>query len=196
METGPFNRRISCLLIAVSFLILLTLSVYGASHTVSEDGGKYDSIQVAIDSASAGDTIVIRQGTYQGNLKIDKSLVIRGKGTVELTASPEAKGHPIVAIGPSEVSVTLSGLTLKGATKGESGTCYDNEAGLCPSGIAVRGNAELTIEKSLVTDNYTSGIYLQDGSVATAKGNERVKIGGSGVSISDSSSAVFVIDQS
>ena len=37
----------------------------------------YAKIQWAIDNASAGDTIIVRDGTYYENLKVDKQLYAR-----------------------------------------------------------------------------------------------------------------------
>ena len=51
------------------------VSVALASATTIPDN--YAKIQWAIDNASAGDTIIVRDGTYYENLKVDKQLYAR-----------------------------------------------------------------------------------------------------------------------
>ncbi|MEF8837592.1 MAG: right-handed parallel beta-helix repeat-containing protein, partial [Candidatus Bipolaricaulota bacterium] len=191
MHTNNFNPTLALLFLGMFIVILMASPVSGEKLTVSSEGNNYESVQAAIDATAPGDTIVITEGVYAGNLVVNKNLSLRGEGSVTVTASPDTKGNPVVAIGSSEVSVTLSGLTFKGAIKGESGTCTDTEEGLCPAGIAVRGDAELTIKGSLITDNYMGGIYLKNVSAATVENNEIVENRGNGVYLRDSSSVTL-----
>ena len=49
----------------------------GANRTVGP-GGAYSSIQTAINDASAGDAILVYNGTYNEDIVVNKSLAIIG----------------------------------------------------------------------------------------------------------------------
>jgi pectin methylesterase-like acyl-CoA thioesterase len=44
----------------------------------------YPTIQAAVDAASPGDTIIVRDGTYIENVDVTKSLVIRSENGADL----------------------------------------------------------------------------------------------------------------
>ena len=78
------KHRISIMLL--SALVLASPGLYAATHTVLPG----ESIQAAITSASPGDQIIIKAGTYSGeNVTIDKNLDIRreANATVNITGS-------------------------------------------------------------------------------------------------------------
>ncbi|MFB6295328.1 MAG: hypothetical protein ABEH66_00590 [Halobacteriales archaeon] len=95
------------------------------------------TIQGAVDAASPGDTICVKDGTYAEQVLIDKSLTLKSAAdaapTIEPAASPDAFTIPesgptwepmVFAYGGTEsggdvsgsgtVDVTLSGFTLDG----------------------------------------------------------------------------------
>jgi parallel beta-helix repeat protein len=91
-------RRVVCILV---FLALISFSsLQGAAafeHTVSPKGSEFTSIQAAINGSLAGDTIVVRSGTYQENLLLDKQLDLIGQdsGGGAPIIEPEKKGNAI-----------------------------------------------------------------------------------------------------
>jgi len=86
-------------------------------HNTNSDGF-YDSIQAAINAATAGDTITVAAGTYRENMaswkdmEITKSLTLKGAGSgqtiIELT---EGKTNGVEIRG-SNLSVTIEGITF------------------------------------------------------------------------------------
>ncbi|GAI48520.1 unnamed protein product, partial [marine sediment metagenome] len=69
-------------------------------HDVYCDGTHYESIQAALDVASAGDTITVGNGTYYGNLTID---------TANLTIKSNDSAETIIN---GTIDVAISGLTM------------------------------------------------------------------------------------
>ena len=59
-----------------SFLILTAFAGVSAAKTIYVPDD-YANIQWAVDIASAGDTIIVRPGTYNENVVVSKSLEIR-----------------------------------------------------------------------------------------------------------------------
>lgn len=123
----------------------------------------YNSIQAAINAATAGQQIVVCAGTYAEQLQITKPVEISARGTVivQLPATPAnstttcdqqmASGNPgnpheqdqdeISVCGP--VQVSLTGITVDAAWV--AGTCYD-----ALYGIVAAGGATVRIDKSQV----------------------------------------------
>ena len=72
----------------------------------------YSTIQAAVDTASAGDTIIVRDGTYIENIKVDKRLTIRSENGSDSTIVQAANSsNPTFEV--SSDYVNISGLTVK-----------------------------------------------------------------------------------
>ena len=89
--------------------------------TVDKSGGaNYTGIQVAIDKAGAGDTILVHSGTYYENVNVNKQLILRGVDN--------GGGRPVVDAGGSGSAITLGagnsileGFSAKGSGRGQAG---------------------------------------------------------------------------
>ena len=105
----------------------------------------YAKIQWAIDNATAGDTIIVRDGVYYENVVIDKSLTLKsenGSASCILDASGEG----------DVIAITADGATLEGFTVKNGST-----------GIKITSNNNV-IGNNTITSNTNSGIYLQSSS--------------------------------
>lgn len=103
-----------------------------AAKTLLVGAGGYATIQEAIDAAASGDTILIAEGTYAGNIDVNKAnLTIEGIGAVTIEGSFNTDNgiDPLVANSTSTffqtaasydnssgdgIAINASGLTLKG----------------------------------------------------------------------------------
>jgi len=101
------------------FLMLLFLFIAmsgdtGAEvHTVDESGGgDFTTIQEAVDAAGdgVGDVVLIRAGSYAGNVTVDKTLTISGESREEVNiGSAEGVGFHVTGD-----NVTIENLTISG----------------------------------------------------------------------------------
>ncbi len=87
-------------------LILMLMVGHAGAATVTVHAGQ--SIQAAIDHATAGDVIAIERGYYPGNLLIGKPLTLRGMNRP--TLSGEQKGDTIRIAAPD---VLIEGLIVR-----------------------------------------------------------------------------------
>ena len=133
----------------------------------------YKKIQWAVDNASAGDTIIVRDGIYYENVVVDKALTIR---------SENGSDNCIVDGGGSGDVITLNanGITIEGLTVRNSSSSWPYAAG-----IKVFSNAN-KIAYNCITSNLYYGIYL-DYSSNNIIVNNIVSNNGDGIYLEDSS---------
>ena len=100
-------------IICAAILFLCCVGTASARIWYVDDGGGADftRIQDAIIAASAGDTIIVRDGNYTENVDVDKRLTIRSENgsencIVDATKSPD-HGFEVIAD-----NVTISGFTV------------------------------------------------------------------------------------
>ncbi|KAF5417194.1 MAG: Cell surface glycoprotein [Candidatus Methanophagaceae archaeon] len=84
----------------------------------------YTTIQAAVDNASAGGTIIVRDGTYTENVNVDKRLTIRSENGSDSTIVGAADSMDHV-FNVSTDYVNISGFTVTGATD-----CFSDCAGI------------------------------------------------------------------
>lgn len=89
----------------------------------------YATIQGAVDNAAAGDTIIVRDGTYRENVKVNKRLTIRSENgpANTIVVSPEGVNDHVLTVTADHVNI--NGLTVKNATGKNEAEQY-NYAGL------------------------------------------------------------------
>ena len=141
---------------AASLWVSPSPTITGNGRGCTEPG--YNSIQAAINEASASDTIKVCSGTYSEQLTITKSVNLRASGTpvVKLPATPvnstSTCGAALAAAGNTaqdgidvcgDITVKASGLAIEAAWP--SGTCDDDLYG-----IFVGGTASLSLSNSRI----------------------------------------------
>ncbi len=127
LEQGFFSRNkrfrlskyeIAGAIIFSAYLLLAAApNFYAQADTLivsKESGHGFFSVQSAIDHASAGDTIIIKDGVYRQNLTIDKSLTIRSEnGSSKTAICADNNDCPVfAAISSSPSTVTLQGVCV------------------------------------------------------------------------------------
>jgi nitrous oxidase accessory protein NosD len=120
------------------------------------------SIQAVIDSAPAGSTLVLSRGTWAENLRIEKSLVVRGQGPEATVIQAERAGPPVLWVG-RDARVTVEGLTIKGGRGG-----YISPE-LSSAGVFLADQAVLNLRQVKITQNAASGVFACGKSVLSAE---------------------------
>lgn len=160
-----------------------------------------DSIQVAVDAASLGDTIIVHGGVYHQSVKIDNDdITLKGKGAILDGTLPADPGTTFLGEPPGPMfgiwlSTGVSGVTITGfeirafeergiaiwlERDSHDNDIIDNEfTGSTTVGIMVSTSHNNLIEKNKVSNDVMYGIVLESAS----DGNKVIdnKIADSGV---------------
>lgn len=110
------------------------------------------NIQSSVDTAVAGDTVLVKAGSYVEQISVDKTLTLVGESgaastfiiapsTIPLASDPDST---IVKIAGSGVSVDMSGFTITGPGPGGCGTIN--------AGIFIRDDAYANIHDNRILD--------------------------------------------
>ena len=177
------NKKYGILILCSAFLVLGSIGTASATTwMVDADGGAdFTGIQDAVDAASAGDTLIVKSGTYYENVLVNKQLILKGVDS--------GGGKPVIdAIGIwSTITLSVDGITLEGFTITYSGSRIGSEgldvtsndniitnntvntAGNTTHGISIDSHNN-TVTGNIVT-NSNIGIYLDHSSNSTIIGN-------------------------
>jgi len=160
-----------------SFLILTALASVSTAKTIYVPDD-YEKIQWAVDNASAGDTIIVREGTYTENVDVNKDhLTIKSESGAEATivqaANPDDHVFEVTAD-----YVNISGFTVTGAT--EYTGWYEYKAGVYLVDVK-----HCNITYSNASDNYY-GIFLDNSSYNNIT-NNKARNNRFGINLDDSS---------
>ena len=135
-------------------------------------GIRYATIQGAVTAATAGDEIVVGDGSYTENVVIDKSLTIRsenGTATTTVTAVDISKS----AFTVNANAVTINGFSVRGTTNSNIGgievknvnsaLITNNDVSSCSVGIRLAGTAtNNTVTGNTIHGNSKYGLSIRD----------------------------------
>ena len=137
------------------FGVILLLVFPGWTEPIKEG----EPLQAALEVLPSGATLELGPGVWVENLRITKSVVLKGADPGETVIRGAAPGYPVIAIsGDGDVSVKLIGLTIAGAGGRK---CADQREKLCPHGILVQGEAKVEIVDCEVVGNVGSGLLAE-----------------------------------
>lgn len=166
-KAGLMRRILSALILAALYIA----SAEAATITVGLEGCDYTSIQRAVDEADPGDTISVESGTYKENVIVDKSLVLRGKGSGD--DRPVVDGNGVGStVTLSADRITFEGLIVKNAGYGKAGIEVRSDKNYIRNnlvtanrwyGISISGSDENVISSNVVSAN-KYGIWVSSGS--------------------------------
>ena len=155
---------------------ILTINSFGLSViTVDDDGtADYNTIQAAVDAASAGDTIYVYNGRYHENIIISKSLTLSGQDEANVIIDGDRSGNCIKL---SSSDVIVNGFTITNAS----------DYGL----YAIF--SDLNVENVTITDNTKSGINFNYGKAFTIR-NSTIYGNGGGIICAGSATGDAVVE--
>jgi len=150
MKCKAMRKRLGRLIASSGLLLILLLSTFfntrfeaqARTIVVPDD---FSSIQAAINNASAGDTILVHNGTYHENIIINKAIRLIGEAS-EATIIDGGKISAVITV--SSIGVYIEGFTIRNSSLG-----FPN------SGIRVIGVWQCILVNNIITGNFV-GILL------------------------------------
>ena len=167
---------------------------------------KYNSIQSAIRDSDENDIIIVEDGLYRENLKIEKSLTIKSlNGYFNTTISSKIKNKPAISIAANKVHI--EGFTIYGSKGIESsGILLNSSADFC----VIRSNRFglnynkanfyniklLSSKYNLIFNNISNfahrdGIFLKQSNYNNIVKNHSIENYKTGISLYDSSDNIL-----
>ncbi len=119
----------------------------------------YPTIQAAINNASYGDTVVIKQGTYHENITINKTITLQGENKQNTIIDANKTGNVVEVVADN---VVITGFTIQNTAS--------NQTPYSSNGIYLMANY-VTISNNIITANSNHGINLINSNANTIKDN-------------------------
>lgn len=140
-----------------------TINVPGSDQDVH-----YKTIQDAIENATPGDTIFVKEGHYNENIVITKPLTIKSnKGPDATVIMASNRAEPVFRVinvnGVTIIGFTATGSTLSGISLYHSNNddIRDNKTIKNGTGLSLNSSNNNTITNNMANTNEQSGIYLE-----------------------------------
>ena len=118
------------------------------------------TIQSAVNAAAAGDSVLVGNGTFTGNVSIGKALTLTGNGAATTTiAGVSDSSLGALQLAPNAGQVTIENLTVVG---------IDGPPGLEKSAIYLQGNqSAVTIRNNTITANGDAALMVEFGATVS-----------------------------
>jgi eukaryotic-like serine/threonine-protein kinase len=187
-------HRNLCALVILALAGILLQPVMAADHVVAPSGAEFTSLKDAVDWSSGGDTIRVESGTYSGNIKLDKKLILIGVDS--------GGGAPIITPSKSGnvIEIAANGCSVQGFIIGDSATASavyvtssnnairHNTIKNNAVGISIVSGDKNTVDSNEISENTRAGIIL-----ASASGNlidsNTIKDNTAGITLDEASRA-------
>ncbi|MCW3132200.1 MAG: right-handed parallel beta-helix repeat-containing protein [Candidatus Methanospirare jalkutatii] len=154
------RKAVKFVFLAFAFLVLTAFASVSAAKTIYVPDD-YARIQWAVDSASIGDTIIVRDGTYYENVVVNKKLTIKSENG-SAYCIVDGSGSTVFTLEAD--GIRIEGFSITGGSDGiyirsNNNSISNNTISSNNYGIVLGGNNS-SISNNLISSNNDYGIVL------------------------------------
>ena len=170
IKTGGKMVTAVVIIVLLGMVIFLGISQAEASPATIYVPDDYTTIQGAVNAASAGDTIIVRDGTYTENVDVNKDhLTIKSDNGAEVTIV-QTSGPDDDIFEVTADYITIDGFAIKEASRGRAGiylgnvnhcNIYHNTLSDNEYAIRLVSSSANSISNNVISGNRLWGISLQ-----------------------------------
>ena len=180
-DKGIYDVSVSAMTVLGFSMLFLSIFAPYAHASIIYVPDDYSKIQRAVDSAAAGDTIIVRDGVYVENININKQLTLRSEnGSANCIVKAATYYDDVFHVTADYVNIY--GFTIKGGYDGiylyaENCNIANNKILDNWCGISLGGSSSNNITGNIISNN-DCGIYLVGSSNIIITGNNISNNGG------------------
>ena len=156
--------------LAVLFFTAFTAAVASAAAIYVPEGGN-QTIQQAVNNATASDTIIVRDGTYYENVDVGKQLTIRSEnGSANCIVNASDSTDDVFTVTADYVNITgfavenATGSTMAGICLYDADNCRvtENNVNANENGIRINTSTNNVIADNIVHHNFRFGMWIHN----------------------------------
>lgn len=164
---------------------------------------EYLTINAAVNQAVAGDTILVKSGVYDGNVKINKPLTLEGQNSTDTVIVGSGGSTPAAVLTLAADNIRVSGFTIESRNysstssyaygiwvEGNNCTITGNIVENTYTGIFCSIQSSTTITQNTVKSNIKNGICFYGGSLNTVLDNTIIGNKASGIEMDGYSNTI------
>jgi len=179
--------------VCIAFVFLAFADVVSARTIYVPDN--YAKIQWAVDNASAGDTIIVRDGTYYESVTVSKRLTIKSENGSD-NCIVDGTGSTVFTLEAD--GIRIEGFTITGSWDGIY-LKYSNNNIISRNSIIENGGYGIhlynsnnsSISENNIIENDGGGIFLRDSNNNIISGNSIMENNEDGIEFSSSSNNII-----
>ena len=193
-------KSLALVAILLSVFWMVNFQVNQASSTLMVPD-QYPSISEAVNHASAGDIILIKDGVYQENVVVDKPLTIKGQGNATILGKGGVA--PVAVMTLSADNIVVSGLTIQSikssnatqtaygvVVNGDRCTITGNTIQATYISIFSSAQSHTAVTQNTITGSIKDGIRFLGGSQNNISDNHIVANAVSGIAVDGYSNTI------
>jgi len=155
------------LIFLIAFCVVVLLDFKSEIRTIIVPND-FSTIQAAVDNASDGDEILVKNGTYRGNLIIDKAISLRGENNNSTVI--QGSGNATILVRHDDVDIT--GFNIQGSLEMlvydygvhllsvKNCNIFDNRVENAYTGVWLFDSSSNNVFENKIADSWSEGIYL------------------------------------
>ncbi len=166
-------------MIVLMFGLMLPQATLARTWYIKVDGtGDAPTIQAGVDSAAAGDTVLVGPGTYSGRVILSKDVSLIAEETPESTILEAPDGDTVIGVLEVQSPTVIRGFRIRTAFPGYWCPAFASAPMRADGGVGIFcGGSSIRITHNVITDNSTGIAFAHSSALVDSNVISRAGIG-------------------